>query len=197
MTETQKRFPVIIFVHGTASFRTQALNQMTHWASRGFIVLSADHPRIRLKDILGPLGTIGAVFANQKRDVENILKALADLPEELQFLEDRIDLNNIGLTGHSAGGGAVGGLSSYPGVKIVMPMAGRGVEESSSLENVLFFGAERDGVGSYDGHKSGYTNYEGRADFVGLLNAGHLAFLKIAPWEPKTVAFSRLLLAMA
>lgn len=37
-------FPVIIFVHGTAGFRSQSLELTTHWASRGFVVLAADHP---------------------------------------------------------------------------------------------------------------------------------------------------------
>ena len=46
----------VVFVHGTASFRTQSLTQMTHWASRGFVVLAADHPKIRLKDLLANLG---------------------------------------------------------------------------------------------------------------------------------------------
>ena len=42
------KYPVVLFIHGTAAFRTQSLTQMTHWASRGFVVLSADHPKIRL-----------------------------------------------------------------------------------------------------------------------------------------------------
>mgnify|MGYP001446614435 CR=1 FL=1 len=37
-------YPLILFVHGTASWRTQSLSLMEHWASRGFVVASADHP---------------------------------------------------------------------------------------------------------------------------------------------------------
>ncbi|MFT3776599.1 MAG: hypothetical protein QM820_65505 [Minicystis sp.] len=45
-------YPPVLFVHGTAGFRTQSLTFMTHWASRGFVVLAADHPGMMLKDIL-------------------------------------------------------------------------------------------------------------------------------------------------
>jgi len=49
-------YPVIFFSHGTAAFREQSVSQMTHWASRGFIVVSADLPQLELKDILGAFG---------------------------------------------------------------------------------------------------------------------------------------------
>ena len=45
-------YPVLVFVHGTAGFRTQSLSQLTHLASRGFVVLAADHPGLMLADIL-------------------------------------------------------------------------------------------------------------------------------------------------
>jgi predicted dienelactone hydrolase len=35
-------FPVIVFVHGTAGWRTQSLNLQSHWASRGFVVVAAE-----------------------------------------------------------------------------------------------------------------------------------------------------------
>lgn len=45
-------YPVIVFVHGTAGYRYTSLPQMTHWASRGFVVLAADHPGLNLQDLL-------------------------------------------------------------------------------------------------------------------------------------------------
>ena len=38
------RFPVIIYSHGWAGFRTAALDQIESMASRGYMVLSIDHP---------------------------------------------------------------------------------------------------------------------------------------------------------
>ena len=45
-------FPVIVFVHGTAGWRSQSLSLVSHWASRGFVVVAADYPGICLHDLL-------------------------------------------------------------------------------------------------------------------------------------------------
>ena len=42
--DTHGPYPVVTFIHGTAAFRTQSLTFATHWASRGFVVVSSDHP---------------------------------------------------------------------------------------------------------------------------------------------------------
>ena len=46
------QLPVITFVHGTAGWRSQSLSLVVHWASRGFVVVSADYPGISLHDLL-------------------------------------------------------------------------------------------------------------------------------------------------
>ena len=49
---TPAGFPVIVFVHGTAGWRSQSLSLVSHWASRGFVVVAADYPGICLHDLL-------------------------------------------------------------------------------------------------------------------------------------------------
>ena len=49
---THGPYPFVVFVHGTAAWRSQSLTQMTHWASRGFVVIAADHPGLKLGDVL-------------------------------------------------------------------------------------------------------------------------------------------------
>ena len=44
--------PPVVFVHGTAGFRSQSLEIVTHWASRGFVVIAADHPGLYLGDLI-------------------------------------------------------------------------------------------------------------------------------------------------
>ncbi|NRA63932.1 MAG: hypothetical protein HRU19_05580 [Pseudobacteriovorax sp.] len=175
----QESFPVVVFVHGTAAFRTQALPQMTHWASRGFIVLSADHPRIRLKDLLGRGGLIGAILANQKRDVRNMIAALNRGDRAFDFLEGRYDLTRIGLSGHSAGGNAIGDLGDIPGVKVLIPMTANRITPNPQIESVLVMGAARDGVVPYSSQESGYEGYPGQKTLVTINNAGHLAYSEI------------------
>ena len=34
-------FPIAMFIHGTAGFKSASVNQQTHWASRGFVVIAA------------------------------------------------------------------------------------------------------------------------------------------------------------
>lgn len=54
-------YPVVVFAHGFSGFSGQSLPQMTHWASRGFVVVSADHPSVGLRTFLrdGIMGVSG------------------------------------------------------------------------------------------------------------------------------------------
>ena len=37
-------YPLLVFIHGTGGFRYNSLMNMVHLASRGFVVIAADHP---------------------------------------------------------------------------------------------------------------------------------------------------------
>jgi Chlorophyllase len=167
-------YPVVQFIHGTAAFRTQSLTQMVHWASRGFVVVSSDHPKIRLKDLLGNLA--GSLGADQKGDARKVLDALMAPSGDIAFLQGHIDLTRIAISGHSAGGGALAGFGSRAGVKVLMPLASGGVQAGSSLVSTLVMGGQDDGLVAYTGVKSGYTSSPKKKRLVGIAKAGHLAF---------------------
>ena len=123
-------YPLVLFVHGTAAFRTQSLTFMTHWASRGFVVVAADHPGIQLKDVLAsPLGLPGA--SDQAGDANKILDALAAPSGDIAFLAGHLDGARIAASGHSAGGGAIAGLGGRAAVLI--PMASMGTQTGATL----------------------------------------------------------------
>ena len=164
-------YPVVAFVHGTAGFRTQSLTFNTHWASRGFVVVSSDHPGIMLKDILG--GGIG-LGADQAGDTVKLLDALKTPSGDAAFLAGHIDMARVGAEGHSAGGGAVAGLGDR--AKVIIPMAARGDKTGTALVSTLVMGAVNDGIASFAGVKNGYTSSPKKKRFVALANAGHLAF---------------------
>lgn len=174
-------YPVVVFVHGTAAFRTQSLAQMTHWASRGFVVVAADHPGLKLADMLSfvcPDSASGS--QNLDADVDAMLGALESPSGELDFLADRIDMTRIGVVGHSAGGNAAGAASAKDGVRIVIPMAaGPTTDASGALETSLFLGADADAVVSYSSVKSGYESSPSPKRFIGIGNTGHLAFSQL------------------
>ena len=168
-------YPVITFIHGTAAFRTQSLTFMTHWASRGFIVVSSDHPHIQLADILANL--LDAVNATEEADAVNVLKALATPTGDLSFLAGHMDFTRMGASGHSAGGGAVASIAGQEnGIQVVIPMAAGGVSAGGKLASSLVMSAADDGIATPSGQTSGYTSTPAPKRFVQLANAGHLSF---------------------
>lgn len=171
---THGPYPTVIFVHGTAGFRSQSLEQVTHWASRGFVVLAADHPGLWLHDLLGQLCGITAPPQNLAADISTMVGAIKAPVGELAFLSGRIDPERIAMAGHSAGGGAIeasGGVA-----QVLIPMAAGGVSAGAALQSTLIMGAQSDQVVSYDSQVSGYADSPPRKRLVGIANAGHLAF---------------------
>lgn len=164
-------YPVVVFIHGTAGFRTQSLTFMTHWASRGFVVVASDHTGITLGDVLG--GNFGA---DQAGDAAKVLDALAAPAGETAFLAGHIDLGRVGLAGHSAGGTAIAGFGGRPGVRVLAPMAAGGATPGEALESTLVMGGMVDGIVAYGSQQSGYEAAAPRKRLVGLAGAGHLAF---------------------
>ncbi len=119
LDEAAGPYPVLVFVHGTAGFRTTNLENVQHWASRGFVVVASDHPGIQLKNMLDGLGGLtGAGSANQAGDARKVLMDLANPTGDIAFLKDHLDLTRVGAMGHSAGANAVSGLNDVADVII-------------------------------------------------------------------------------
>jgi predicted dienelactone hydrolase len=170
-------YPVITFIHGTAAFRTQSLTFMTHWASRGFVVVSSDHPHIQLGDVLQNL--LGAGSANEQGDALAVLSALDAPSGDLAFLAGHLDMTRMGASGHSAGGGAVASIASArAGIQVVIPMSAGGVDalDAGAEPSSLVMSAQDDGIAAPSSQTSGYASTPSPKRFVQLSNAGHLAF---------------------
>jgi predicted dienelactone hydrolase len=173
-------YPVVLFAHGTGAFRTQTLSLMTHLASRGFVVLAADHPGLYLGDLLQ-----FKFGANVTTDLQTVLNALKSNAPELSFLEKKVALNHIGLIGHSAGGNAVSSLSGLEGVEFVVPMAAGGTQNGPDLKGSLIMGALNDKVVAYSRQQSGFAQSPSPKRLVGIANAGHLAFSDLCALKNK------------
>jgi hypothetical protein len=167
-------YPVILFVHGTAGFRTQSLPHMTHWASRGFVVIAADHPGLQLADLLGLACGAGAVPQDLQGDLALLVAAVRGEVAGLEAFSDRLDPDRIAATGHSAGGRAVASTGGF--AQVVIPMAMRGVDEGTSLQSSLVLGAMEDAVVAFDNQLEGYESTPAPRRLVGIANTGHLAF---------------------
>jgi dienelactone hydrolase len=186
-------YPVIIFLHGFSGFSAQSVVQMTHWASRGFVVIAADHPSIGLKTLLtngiGGLDLTAlsstscdlASAGKQTQEAVGELDALQDPTGDLAFLAGHIDMTRVGASGHSAGAFGVSPLSTYKNVQVVAPMAGAGVCPSSSLRSSLIMGGMQDSIVAYSRQQSGFGTTPTPKRLVGLENAGHMAFTAFCP----------------
>lgn len=176
-------YPVILFLHGSGSFRTASLSQALHWASRGFVVLAADYPALQLKDFKA--NPLASLFEAQANDSISIIKQLHTVPAALAFLTDHIDTNRIGVAGHSMGGVAAASLGDIPGVRVIIPMAAGGVESGNYLRSSLVMGAVDDKVARFNGQQMGYSTSPKPKRFLALENAGHLAFTDICGLLPE------------
>lgn len=144
-------YPVVIFVHGTASFRLGSFHTQALWASRGFVVVAADHPGLYLADYLATNGCLqSAPSKNLDADISAEITALTSGSGDLAFLSGHIDMQRLGLSGHSAGAIAAAKAGNKAGVQIVMPLAGTSaVAKSSTLKSVLFVAGIDDKVLPY------------------------------------------------
>ena len=203
LDEEHGPYPIAIFVHGTASFRIGSFSTQALWASRGFVVVAADHPGLYLGDYLaqqycgrtGPAQDLGA-------DVDAELAALAAPSGELAFLASHIDAKRVAIAGHSAGAYACASFSTKPGVQLIMPLSGtRAVARSATLKSVLYVSGIADsvlpykpggfGVGSilYPGNATdAYDDSPGPPDvkkrLVGITGGGHLVVTDLCRTGP-------------
>jgi pimeloyl-ACP methyl ester carboxylesterase len=147
-------YPVVIFIHGTASFRIASGSTNAHWASRGFVVLAADYPGLGLRDQLSQtwecnLPTTGP--QDIPKDVNAQLAALGNPSGDVAFLAGRLDLKQLAIAGHSQGGCVSSTLSKVPGVRVVMSLSGSAATDTSdSLESILYLSGMEDRVMPYN-----------------------------------------------
>jgi len=179
--DTHGPYPTVFFIHGTAGFRTQSLPQMTHWASRGFIVIAMDHPGLWLKDLIGSVCGGGSPTQAIGDDIATAMSAARGAMPGLDDFVPHIDDQRFAVSGHSAGGSQTAGWGDD--AQVLMPMAAGGVEDGSALASTLVLGALDDSVVAYSAQTDGYDSSPTPKRLVGIGNQGHLAFSGLCSLE--------------
>lgn len=164
-------YPVVVFVHGYTLFRTQSTSMMSHWASRGFIVLSSDYPGI----------TLDAVMSRRKARfpmpfIKKVHAAIRELSGDLAFLSGAADTERLALAGHSMGGEAVGKLGGLEAVEVVIAMAEDGTVEADRSFMSFVIGGTADAIEPIDRQDKGYRTSPVPKRMLAIEGAGHMAF---------------------
>ncbi len=179
-------YPAVIFLHGTGSFRTASLTAMTAWASRGFIVVAADHAGLYLADFLitaslggCTTGGSGVSYGSQdlNGDVDVMIAGLTNATGDFAFFGSHVDMSRIAIGGHSQGASNAAQCAGKPNVQVDFPLADLGgtVPSGSALKSVLVMGGTADSVVAFSSDQSAYTgSTTAKKRLVGITNGNHL-----------------------
>ncbi len=168
-------FPLVIFAHGSSSYRNQSTFLTTHLASWGFVVASVDYLERGLGLVLGmqPDPTIDDV------DLTRMVVALlaAENEREGALLQGRVSTDQIAIAGHSAGGGTAIRFGGEPDVITYIPISA-GFSSDSSIELAdkpsLWIAGSIDEIVSPDRSADAFALASAPARFVLIEDMGHL-----------------------
>jgi acetyl esterase/lipase len=179
--------PVLLFSHGFGGFRTQSASLCAHLASRGYVVVSPDHPGRMLGDVLPcvfdpPLD--GCDFSGIGGDdvaIDDLLAARRWVEgaagDAGSFLVGLADASSIGIFGHSAGGGSsmeLGGLD--PKISAILAMAAGASTDADKPAAVM--GGQCDAFAAppaMEGALDALVN----GTWINVLDSGHMPFSDI------------------
>lgn len=146
-------FPAVVFAHNLGAAGVSSIGLMTHWASRGFIVVALDHPKIHLQDVLayasiGWCTASGATEdANRTRDIPAELALLRAPSGDFAFLEGAVDATRMAVVGHGEGATFAVKAAGESGVRLIMQWnASLAVTASGDLRALAFITGSQDGT---------------------------------------------------
>jgi dienelactone hydrolase len=159
-------YPVVVFLHGAASFRAQSVFLATHWASRGFVVIAPELAGIGIGAALG--GPSGFPLLVPAQMVDLVTKPPAADP--LAFVRAQLT-PRVALVGHSLGSQLAKSVVDRPEVIARIAMAGSAEDDTD-----LVLVGDRDGIASADAARASFAKST-RSGRLGVVKgAGHLAF---------------------
>ena len=185
------KYPLILFSHGNGAARFQSIFLCEHLASHGYVVVAPDHTGNSFVTFVD--GRI-VLYNEEGRE-----QAAMDRPKDISFLIDcmdklsadtdspfheRIDLERIGVTGHSFGGyTCVEAADADPRVDAIVPMAGLTLGERVNYTcPVMVLRAENDrllGKERNDTMRTYYEQSKGPRYWVEFKRGNHYSFSEV------------------
>jgi predicted dienelactone hydrolase len=173
-------WPVVLFSHGFGGTRLQSVSYATHLASRGYVVIAADHVGRSMGDLLpcifspalegcnltgfssdpGPAGLAAAL-------------AWADAAAEGEWA-GLIDPDTLGVSGHSAGGGSTSTFGQAELRADALLIMAAGAEVQREVPTLVYVGSCDGIIPASDALPTVSTLQDGLG--ASLQGAGHLAF---------------------
>ncbi len=139
---TQGKYPVIVFSHGAGGSQNCCESLTRHWATYGYVTLQSTHDdyivqrrksgdeALRFTQAVREVLKNPALWESRPKDISFLLNALPDLQKRVGGLSGKLDLDHIGVAGHSMGsytaeavGGALVDLPGHPATSFSDPRA--------------------------------------------------------------------------
>jgi len=173
-------FPLVLFSHGFASYRTQSTFLTTHLASWGFVVIAPDYLERGLRSVLGEPPAVARTDVAVADEAITAARTASSTPGDL--LEGTVDPSAVFPIGHSAGGGTTMRLLSRPDVPSGIPMAsgyslGALLNGSPVLPQgkpIAWIAAPRDSIASIEDVRRGFQYTPAESKLVEISGAGHV-----------------------
>lgn len=172
-------FPLVMFAHGSASYRNQSTFLTTHLASWGFVVASVDYLERGLRRQFdlnmddGPDAEIGDVELTRMV----AMLVAAENGREGSVLQGRVSTDQIAITGHSAGGGTSIRFGGEPDVITYIPLSA-GLSSESAVElpdkPSLWLTGAIDGIVDPERTASAFAASDAPTRLVLIEDMGHL-----------------------
>jgi predicted dienelactone hydrolase len=132
-------YPVVIYSHGYQTLRTDNTRKAENLASFGFVVVALDHVDTKatvlpdgslLKGVVAPNLSPGdpltlQIATNRVSDIKFLVDQISQWNVSDPLLHGRLDFNNVGIFGHSFGGGtSAGSCAQVTGIKAGLSLDG-------------------------------------------------------------------------
>lgn len=189
----EEPYPVVVFSHGFGGMRLQSVDYTVHLASRGYVVVAADHPGRMLTDLLPCMfspfleGCDLSGMGGADPAVEDV-GAVADWVEAAAVdgpLAGAIDPARMALSGHSAGGGTVDEVADLdPRFSVFLSMAAGAAPENDAP--VMLMSGTCDGIVPDSSVVNAWAARTA-STLVQIEGAGHLAFADLCELDLLTL----------